>query len=130
MSQRERAAATSRRDFLKAGVTGVHSRNGCREDLRCSRRAAAGSRGLPSADGFSVPPIDPVRIGFVGVGLQGGSHVRNFLRIDGVEIKAIYDIDEARAEGVGSWVSRPPAGELPEFIRGGWSSHNPIGVVA
>ena len=30
-------------------------------------------------------PLNKVRIGFVGVGLQGSSHVRNFLRIDNVE---------------------------------------------
>lgn len=50
-------------------------------------------------------PIEVVRIGFVGVGLQGGAHVRNFLRIDGVEIVAIAEIDEARAEEVASWIS-------------------------
>ena len=40
----------------------------------------------------------------MGVGLQGGSHVQNFLRIDGVEIKAICDVDETRAQEVAQWV--------------------------
>ncbi|MDH3270741.1 MAG: Gfo/Idh/MocA family oxidoreductase [Gemmatimonadota bacterium] len=53
---------------------------------------------------FAADPIDVVRIGFVGVGLQGGSHVRNFLRIEGVEIVALGDINEARAEEVAAWV--------------------------
>ncbi len=38
------------------------------------------------------PPIPEVRIGFVGVGGQGGSHVENFLKIDGVRIVAVCDI--------------------------------------
>ena len=41
---------------------------------------------------FAAPPIDPVRIGFVGVGGQGTSHVHNLLKIDGCVIKAVDDI--------------------------------------
>jgi len=48
--------------------------------------------------------METVRIGFVGVGLQGGSHVRNFLGIDGVEIVAVCDIDEPRAREVAGWI--------------------------
>ncbi|MYB20419.1 MAG: hypothetical protein F4Y16_15775, partial [Holophagales bacterium] len=44
--------------------------------------------------GFAAPPLERVRIGFVGVGLQGGGHVRNFLRIEGVDLVAVCDIDE------------------------------------
>jgi predicted dehydrogenase len=43
-----------------------------------------------------TPPIDTVRVGYVGVGNQGSGHVRNLLRIDGVEIKAVCDIREER----------------------------------
>lgn len=53
---------------------------------------------------FAAEPMDVVRMGFVGVGLQGGAHVRNFLRIDGVEIVAVGDIDAPRAEEVAGWV--------------------------
>ncbi len=45
---------------------------------------------------FHDKPLDVVRIGFVGVGLQGTSHVENFLKIDGVEIRAVCDIVEDR----------------------------------
>jgi predicted dehydrogenase len=51
-----------------------------------------------------APPIDVVRVGFVGVGLQGGSHVENFLQLDGVDIVALCDIDQPRAEEVASRV--------------------------
>jgi hypothetical protein len=53
---------------------------------------------------FAADPIEVVRIGFVGVGLQGGAHVRNFLRIDGVEIVAIGDVRADRAREVAGWV--------------------------
>jgi predicted dehydrogenase len=41
---------------------------------------------------FAAPPIDRVRIGFVGVGGQGSVHVDNLLKIEGAEIRAICDI--------------------------------------
>lgn len=41
-------------------------------------------------------PLQTVRVGFVGVGHQGSSHVRNFLRIPGVEIGAICDLVPAK----------------------------------
>jgi predicted dehydrogenase len=66
--------------------------------------AAKKARGYRPPEGFAAPPLENVRIGFVGVGLQGGSHVRNFLHIDGVEIVALCDIDEPRAKEVKQWV--------------------------
>jgi predicted dehydrogenase len=41
-----------------------------------------------------------VRIGFVGVGGQGTSHVGNLLKIKGAEIVAVGDIIESRVQGV------------------------------
>jgi hypothetical protein len=54
--------------------------------------AATPNMGPAPTDLFAAPPMDVVRIGFVGVGLQGTSHCRNLLRIDGVELKAVCDI--------------------------------------
>jgi predicted dehydrogenase len=61
--------------------------------------AAAGAAALggqpheqPPPSLFRAPPIDRVRIGFVGVGGMGMVHLGNFLTIDGVELKAICDI--------------------------------------
>jgi predicted dehydrogenase len=60
--------------------------------------------GAPPADPFRTDPLEVVRVGFVGVGLQGGAHVENFLGIEGVEIVALCDIDEARNQEVATWV--------------------------
>ncbi|MEM9408850.1 MAG: Gfo/Idh/MocA family oxidoreductase [Acidobacteriota bacterium] len=66
---------------------------------------AAQIEGYSDPSGFRSEPLERVRIGFVGVGLQGGSHVRNFLNIDGVEIPAVCDVDAPRAEEVAGWVA-------------------------
>jgi len=49
--------------------------------------------------------MERVRVGFVGVGLQGGSHVRNFLGLEGVDVVAICDVDTDRAREVAAWVA-------------------------
>jgi predicted dehydrogenase len=45
---------------------------------------------------FVAPPLERVRVGFVGVGHQGSSHVDNFLRIAGVDVAAICDLVPAK----------------------------------
>ena len=71
-------------------------------------------------NGFSAPPLAQVRMGFVGVGLQGGSHVKNFLKIEGVQIVAICDVDTARAKEVQSWVIQAGRKAPDLYTRGDW----------
>lgn len=79
----------SRRDFLRAGTAAGLG-------LSLGGSGLVGCRPGGSAPPAPIPlkPLDRVRIGFVGVGLQGSSHIRNLLRIDGVDIKAVGDIVE------------------------------------
>jgi predicted dehydrogenase len=42
--------------------------------------------------GFKVAPLDPVRIGFIGVGGRGSSLLSNLLEIKSVAIKAVCDL--------------------------------------
>ena len=91
---------SNRREFLQtAAVVGM----GLAGD-RLVAKESRSSRNYRPPGGFAAPALETVRIGFVGVGLQGGSHVRNFLGIEGVEIVAVCDIDEARAREVAGWV--------------------------
>ena len=81
-----------RREFLKvAGAAAV--------------AGAAVSRGEASAADqqaftfdFSAPPIPLVRIGYVGIGGQGSSHVNNLLKIEGCRITAVCDIRPERTD--------------------------------
>jgi hypothetical protein len=69
---------------------------------RARIHAVSGQPATGPSSLLAVAPIDPVRIGFVGIGLQGGSHVQNFLRIPGCRITAVGDIREERT----SWARK------------------------
>lgn len=74
-----------RREFVRTAA-------GAGLGLTFGSRAAALERSSPLPRPPAHQPQEIVRVGFVGVGHQGASHVANFLRIDGVEIRAICDI--------------------------------------
>ncbi|NCG34114.1 MAG: Gfo/Idh/MocA family oxidoreductase [Proteobacteria bacterium] len=100
-----------RRDLLKLGAAGL----GMTAVQALSAGALSAQESLPFPEGpdlgpapaepFAADPIEVVRIGFVGVGLQGGSHVRNFLSLEGVEVVALCDVNGSRLEEVASWVT-------------------------
>ncbi len=73
-----------RREFLRAAAA-----SGMGVALGAQRLAARPAATTPAP---ARTPLDTVRVGFVGVGHQGSSHVENFLRIEQVEIKAICDL--------------------------------------
>ena len=93
----------SRRDFVKQGMAvGM----GVLLAGSAVRAGAAEERALgPAPDWpFSAPPMARVRIGYVGVGGMGSNHVRNLLRIEGAEIKAVCDIVQEKVARVQQWV--------------------------
>src|SRR5207249_3822096 len=86
-----------RRDALKliAGGLGLAALGGtaaCAPTMRAASAAPRPQAGLAPERFFAAPPMDTVRIGFVGVGGQGSAHVRNLLHIEGCVIKAVDDI--------------------------------------
>jgi predicted dehydrogenase len=103
-----------RRDFLKtAALAGV----GLTLD---TGRSAADVR-WPQAGGtelFPPPALDTVRMGFVGVGHQGTSHVGNFLKLPGVEIRAICDVTPSHAERAGALVAQAGQPQPKLYTRG------------
>jgi len=105
---------SDRREFLKTaaaglgltlGAAGLRARDGLLDPAPDARPI----RGL-----FAAPPLETVRIGFVGVGHQGSSHVQNFLKIDGVAITAVCDLVPEKVDKIQTLVEgagRPrPAG--------------------
>ena len=101
----------SRRDFIRAGAALT---------LGAALPAAPSGAGTLAAPvtPFRAAPLSRVRIGFVGVGGQGSTHVENLLSLDGVELRAIGDIVEAKAQAAADKVVA--AGQAPPklFTRG------------
>jgi predicted dehydrogenase len=90
-----------RREFLKAGAAvGVGT---AIAGLGLPEIADAQVKGEARTQ-FTAKPIDIVRVGFVGVGGMGSTHVQNYLNIDGVQIKAICDVVPEKVARVQKWV--------------------------
>jgi hypothetical protein len=91
----DRADDLNRRDFLRLGGAAVAAgAAGLGDDVGTQPSTAAGL--------LLTPPLETVRIGMVGIGLQGGGHVQNFLKIPGCRITAVCDIREERT----AWAAR------------------------
>jgi predicted dehydrogenase len=82
-------ADASRREFLRATVAA-----GLVAAVRPRPAAAqeAAAPPAPSVPLYAAPPIERVRIGYVGVGERGSFHVESLLRIEGAQIRAVCDI--------------------------------------
>jgi hypothetical protein len=85
-----RKDTVGRREFLAAGGAAVVA------GAAAARPAASVLQAEPAP--LTLPPIETVRIGFVGIGLQGSSHVRNLLNIEGCRITAVCDIRTERTD--------------------------------
>ena len=107
----------NRRDFLKtttiAGFGAIAAGTaitGCTDQLF--------HPGQANMIGYRAKPVDRIRMAFIGVGSQGSSHVRNFLKIENVEIKAVCDIIESKVGRIQKWVQEA-GGRKPEgYSRG------------
>lgn len=83
-----------RREFLKTtALTGLGISAGA---MVLSSSACERLSGPALPGQFRTPPMERVRIGMVGIGMQGRGHLRNFLAIPGVEIRAVCDLLEER----------------------------------
>ena len=101
-----------RRAFVKLGAAGLGTVVGT-----VSASKAPSQDPAPSSP-LVVPPIEEVRVGFVGVGLQGASHCRNLLRIEGVRLVAVCDIVEAKVSRVQEWVVQADQPRPRGYVRG------------
>jgi len=84
---------SGRREFLRAaaaaaGAVSWTQATGCR---------TAEAVGGGSMMGFRAPPLDEVRIGFIGLGHRGPGGVRRLCRIPRSRIVAVCDVFEDRA---------------------------------
>ena len=105
--------------------------------------------GQTSALGLTCDPIETVRVGFVGVGGRGSSAVRRYTFLDGVEIKAICDLEQSKVDkniatctdkglpAPAAYVGEDSYKQLCErddidlvYICTDWLSHVPVAVYA
>jgi predicted dehydrogenase len=113
MSENEKGQ--TRRDFLKIGAAAGLGAAVAGMGLGAKEKNI-GSRGARSQ--FRVKPIDPVRVGFVGVGGMGSAHVLNYLNIEGVQVKAICDIVPEKVVRSQKWVVAAGQPEPTGYSRG------------
>lgn len=74
---------------------------------------------MKSMTGFSVSPIETVRVGFIGLGYRGLLAVRRYACLDGVSIAAVCDEDGERVEAAGAVTDS--SGPVREFVGAdGW----------
>jgi predicted dehydrogenase len=98
----------TRREFLQTVALGLGA-----AALPPSRHPAGQAPSL-----FAAPPLERVRVGFVGVGGQGSVHVRNLLQIEGVELRAICDIVEWKVGRAQDWVTAADQPKPAGYTRG------------
>ena len=82
---------TTRREFLQvsaaAGITALTGGlNGC------NQIKSLGTKRAGSMLGYAAPPVEVVKVGYVGIGHQGSGHVNNLLKIPGCQVTAVCDI--------------------------------------
>ena len=88
------SSSVGRRGFIKraAGLGGLAVAGA--QILQAGRPESKGK----TVAGLRTPAMDVVRVGIIGVGSRGGGHLGHMLVLEGVEVKAICDINEGAAK--------------------------------
>lgn len=108
---------TDRRDVLKLGLLAGLGAAG--SALGIGGCASPDARLTPTPERpLATPPLERVRIGFVGVGGMGTHHVRNLLKIDGVDLVAIADVHPTNAERAAALVEQAGQPRPTLYTRG------------
>jgi len=107
----------SRRGFLKLGVAaGIGAAVGGAGVTGCAT-SGTGRRPGPVQANAAIP-IDLVRVGFVGVGHMGLSHIANLVEIEGCRVSAVCDIRPERADAAKRLVTEAGFPEPASYTRG------------
>ena len=110
----------SRREFLRATVAAglVAAVRPAAAAAPAPAPAQAPPPAPPPAAPYSAPPIERVRIGYVGVGERGSFHVESLLRIEGAEIRAVCDIVPEKVAAAQAKVKAAGQREPASYSRG------------
>ncbi|HLR37730.1 MAG TPA: Gfo/Idh/MocA family oxidoreductase [Chitinophagaceae bacterium] len=99
--------------------------------------------------GYSAPKLDTVRVGFIGLGMRGPTHLNAVTKLEGVEVKGVCDIRREHAESAykmakdaghdpkvytdkaDAWKRMCDSGDLDlVFIASPWDLHTPMALYA
>ncbi|HEY2347423.1 MAG TPA: Gfo/Idh/MocA family oxidoreductase, partial [Puia sp.] len=86
----------NRRNFLKLSfMAGIGIANA--RDLAIDSPLIHGTERKLSVErfnmsGYAAPALNTVRVGFIGLGMRGPTHLKNLSKLEGVEIKALCDV--------------------------------------
>ncbi len=110
-------SAFNRRNFVRLGVAaGLGTALG---GVRAAAQDAAKRDLGPAPEApFSAPPMEQVRVGYVGVGGMGSNHVNNLLRLEGVQLAAVCDIVESKVKRVQAQVEKTGQPKPAGYSRG------------
>ena len=137
----------NRRDFLKiAGMAGAGLALGTGE-VKSKNSYEGRSQQKFNMHGYAAPKLEKIRVGLVGVGSRGSGTLRRLASIDGVEIKALCDINadylkkasealkgtphqpELYSEGEDAWKMLCSRNDIDLiYIATPWKLHAPIAV--
>jgi len=87
----------NRREFIKTGA--AYTAAGLAPFSLFGNMSSVMAGGLKEV----AKPLDSVKVGIVGVGHQGSGHVKNLLKIEGVELKAVCDLVPDRVKRMQNW---------------------------
>jgi hypothetical protein len=110
----------SRRAFLRVAAAAGAAVGAARALAQSSSTPAPPERkpGQKSVRNLKCPPLDKVRIGFIGIGGRGASLLGNLLEIEGVEIKAVCDIVPGRVQSAQRRVTQRGRPEPAGYSKG------------
>ncbi len=109
----------NRRDFLKiSGITGIGliGAASCVQANQSENMSARVPEQKFNMAGYAAPKLDVVRIGIVGLGNRGSGTVRRLASIEGVEIKALCDLEPDRVKKSADLIA--PLGHKPDQYSG------------
>src|SRR5690348_2002418 len=95
----------NRRNFLKlTSLTGLGLAGGVMKGFGEGAEKSPLSTGIVenfSADrfnmsGYAAPKLENVRVGFIGLGMRGPTHLTNMTKLSGVSIMGLCDVREAK----------------------------------
>ena len=111
---------SNRRDFIKktslAGL-GFAGAIGCASQASEKERFKQNQKQHFNMSGYAAPILDVVRIGIIGLGNRGSGTVMRLGSIEGVEIRALCDLEPDRVNR--AMESIEPLGHRPDFYSGG-----------